>query len=152
MNNRAQGEAPCSQELVHALQGRLNYQWVDDGCHEPWELRFIFQLIERDHQGFKINIAIVANRNGTPQDLQHVVYLELVSVKGQLLLGWSQGVNHTSNHMVDAFKTIYPLEQMVSDIQIALRAYPVEVVLPEIIAAQAQLHLSQLFHRHRRAG
>lgn len=135
MEKRIQGTTPDSHDLAHVLKAQLNYQWIDDGYHEPWELRFLFQPVDIDCDRFKINIAILANRNGTPHDLKHVLYLELIGHNSELFLGWSAGVNPSSGSTVEAFKAIYPLQQIISDIRIALGGYRLEVAMPETNAA-----------------
>ncbi len=118
-------------ELVRALKNRFSYLWMVSDDFEPWELRFLFQLVEHDDGLFKINIAMIANRNGLAEDVQHVAYLELISDGDALSLCWSEGVNHCFEKTLAAFKATYPLQQLISDIQAALESCGVARVMPE---------------------
>ncbi|WP_233153001.1 hypothetical protein [Motiliproteus sp. MSK22-1] len=75
---------------------------------------------------------MIANRNGDAQDLQHAAYLEINCGDGELTLRWSSGVNYTVEHAIVAFRNIYPLQQWVEDILLALQGNPIVVLIPEI--------------------
>ncbi|OMH39108.1 hypothetical protein [Motiliproteus sp. MSK22-1] len=118
--------------LVRALKDRLEYQWIVADDHEQWELRFLFQLVEFSKTRFRINITMVANRDGNPQDQQHSAYLELNSDDGELSLNWSSSVKNSITEAFFQLKGIYPLNQLITDIVTALNPHKVKVMFPEI--------------------
>ncbi|MEH6626000.1 MAG: hypothetical protein V7739_06135 [Motiliproteus sp.] len=132
MDNRIPGLRPRSRDLIHALKTRFEYQWIAADNYEMWELRFLFQLIELGSNRFKINISMVANRNGSAQDLQHVAYLELNYNNEKSTLCWSDGVNSTLERALQAFQTLYPLEELIMEIRRVLAPLPIEVMMPGI--------------------
>ena len=132
-----------SQELIKLLKAHFEYCWVTDDEQNRWELRFLFQLIEFEKPRSRINVAMVANRNGDARDLQHAAYLELNCDDSRLTLRWSSGVNYAVEDAIVAFKNIYPLERLVDDIQRALRGYSIDVLIPEIERQVAKVSKTQ---------